>query len=93
MRFRPEWKVLAAAIGLMVGADWALAATPSKQPDPTALEFFEKKVRPILVSNCYTCHSANTNSKGGLRVDDRNALPRMDVVHGEIEKERAFART
>ena len=38
------------------------------------VEFFEKKIRPLLVSNCYTCHSANTNSKGGLRVDDRNGL-------------------
>ena len=28
----------------------------------------------MLVTNCYTCHSANTNSKGGLRVDDRNGL-------------------
>ncbi len=26
------------------------------------------------MANCYTCHSADTNSKGGLRVDDRNGL-------------------
>jgi hypothetical protein len=38
------------------------------------LEFFEKKIRPLLVDNCYNCHSANTNAKGGLRVDDRNGL-------------------
>ncbi len=38
------------------------------------MEFFEKKVRPVLVGNCYTCHSASTNAKGGLRVDDRNGL-------------------
>src|ERR1022692_2278165 len=51
--------------------------TASAQTNPTdeaALDFFEKKVRPVLVSNCYNCHSANTNSKGGLRVDDRNGL-------------------
>ena len=28
----------------------------------------------MLVGNCYTCHSANTNAKGGLRIDDRNGL-------------------
>jgi hypothetical protein len=47
------------------------------QPNPkdeAALDFFERKVRPVLVNNCYNCHSANTNSKGGLRVDDRNGL-------------------
>jgi len=38
------------------------------------IEFFEKKIRPVLVENCYNCHSANTNSRGGLRVDDRNGL-------------------
>jgi cytochrome c553 len=43
--------------------------------DETAqLEFFERKIRPVLINNCYNCHSANTNSKGGLRVDDRNGL-------------------
>jgi hypothetical protein len=44
--------------------------------DPTAekIEFFEKKIRPILVENCYTCHSAETKPSGGLRVDDRQGL-------------------
>ena len=42
--------------------------------DPEKIEFFEKKIRPLLVDNCYNCHSANTNAKGGLRVDDRNGL-------------------
>jgi hypothetical protein len=56
-----------------------VTSSPGAQGEPTpghdaATEFFEKKVRPVLVGNCYTCHSANTNSKGGLRVDDRNGL-------------------
>jgi cytochrome c553 len=38
------------------------------------LDFFEKKIRPLLADNCHNCHSANTNSQGGLRVDDRNGL-------------------
>jgi Protein of unknown function (DUF1553)/Protein of unknown function (DUF1549)/Planctomycete cytochrome C len=59
--------LLAAAPGLAAGQ-----AVP--RDDSALVEFFEKKVRPILVANCYTCHSANTNSKGGLRVDDRNGL-------------------
>lgn len=32
------------------------------------LEFFEKKVRPLLVQHCYECHSAK-DVKGGLRLD------------------------
>ena len=54
-----------------------VAARPSRAErgfDVESVEFFEKKVRPLLVDNCYNCHSANTNAKGGLRVDDRNGL-------------------
>jgi hypothetical protein len=50
------------------------AARPSSSDEAAAVDFFEKKVRPILVDNCYNCHSADTNSQGGLRVDDRNGL-------------------
>lgn len=36
------------------------------------LEFFEKKIRPVLVERCYKCHSADTTKpKGGLRLDRR----------------------
>ena len=43
-------------------------------PPESALQFFEKKVRPLLVQRCYTCHSADTKPSGGLRVDDRHGL-------------------
>ena len=28
------------------------------------LDFFEKEIRPILVSECYQCHSAEEKIKG-----------------------------
>ena len=43
-------------------------------PKPTAeqLTFFEKKIRPLLVSKCYGCHSAKAKSvKGELLLDSR----------------------
>jgi hypothetical protein len=47
----------------------------SPAPDsPGSVEFFEKKIRPILADHCYNCHSADTKPSGGLRVDDRNGL-------------------
>ncbi|MCB1090809.1 MAG: PSD1 domain-containing protein [Verrucomicrobiae bacterium] len=37
--------------------------------------FFESSIRPVLVEHCYECHSVREGkSKGGLRVDDRDAL-------------------
>ena len=40
---------------------------------PGQLEFFEQRIRPALVNECYECHGA-TKQKGGLRVDFRDGL-------------------
>jgi hypothetical protein len=51
------------------------------------VEFFEKKIRPILVERCYECHSGS-ESNGGLRFDDRDRVRRGGdtgpaIVEGE----------
>lgn len=39
------------------------------------VQFFESKIRPVLVKHCYDCHSAKSGlAEGGLRVDDRDSL-------------------
>jgi hypothetical protein len=53
-----------------------LFAVPSRAADP-GVEFFEARVRPILVENCYECHStAAKKQKGGLHLDTRDAIRR-----------------
>jgi Protein of unknown function (DUF1553)/Protein of unknown function (DUF1549)/Planctomycete cytochrome C len=43
--------------------------------DRSGLEFFEKKIRPILVTRCYGCHSAQASKvQGGLWLDTRDGL-------------------
>lgn len=48
------------------------------EPDAAALEFFEAKVRPLLVAHCYQCHSEDAekaqNLEGGLRLDIRQGI-------------------
>ncbi len=45
--------------------------------DQAALEHFEKKIRPVLVEQCYDCHSAAAKEvKGGLVVDHRAGIRR-----------------
>ncbi|HBE70511.1 MAG TPA: hypothetical protein DDW52_20370 [Planctomycetaceae bacterium] len=40
-------------------------------------DFFERKIRPVLVEHCYECHSSSGSEiEAGLRVDDRNGLLR-----------------
>jgi hypothetical protein len=36
------------------------------------VEFFENKIRPLLVAHCYECHSSETKRKGGLLLDSRS---------------------
>jgi cytochrome c553 len=45
------------------------------QPTPQQVEFFEKKIRPVLAEKCYGCHNAKLKTPmGGLRLDSRDAL-------------------
>lgn len=43
--------------------------------EPSSVEFFESKIRPVLVRHCYSCHSREAQAagklKGGLRLDTR----------------------
>ena len=50
----------------------ALTAEDAK-PDPIAIEFFEKQVRPLLVKQCVSCHGP-AQQFSSLRVDSREAL-------------------
>ena len=59
---------------------------------PDQLDFFEKKVKPILVDKCYKCHSAEAGkSKGGLLLDSREACAKGGdtgpaVIPGDVNK-------
>ena len=39
--------------------------------DEAGIEFFEKRIRPVLVSECYQCHSKKNKVKGGLQLDTK----------------------
>ena len=45
----------------------AVSAAAAQNIPANSPDFFESKIRPVLIKNCYTCH---TNSQmGGLRLD------------------------
>ena len=51
----------------------AFAASSNAQE--AEIEFFEKKIRPVLIERCYKCHSADSKKvKGKLFLDTRDAL-------------------
>lgn len=51
------------------------AAVNLQKPDVAGIDFFESKIRPVLVSKCYECHSAESEKiKGGLVLDTRDGM-------------------
>ncbi|MEX2214976.1 MAG: PSD1 and planctomycete cytochrome C domain-containing protein [Phycisphaeraceae bacterium] len=74
----------------------AAPTAPANKLSPSEVEFFEKKVRPILVASCYECHAAEHEGKavkikGGLRLDTAAGVMAGGetgeaIVPGEFDK-------
>ncbi|MCE2880993.1 MAG: PSD1 and planctomycete cytochrome C domain-containing protein [Planctomycetaceae bacterium] len=63
----------AASAQMMQEADPS-AASEQRPLTADELKFFESKVRPLLIANCYGCHSTSGGkAKGGLKLDTRDA--------------------
>ncbi len=66
-RFAWIWLLGSAVLGTGLTSQVRLAAA---EPTAEELDFFETKIRPVLVKECYGCHSNKTgNARGGLRLD------------------------
>jgi len=90
LRCRPLMTLVLCAATSTLG----LTKTAAAEPDARDLEFFEQKIRPVLIEKCYECHSAEAAQrnklKGGLALDTREAIRRGGdsgpaVVPGNID--------
>ena len=71
---RLPWSGLLGRIALFAAALLPVRATAA-EPTREQIDFFEKKIRPVLVEHCYKCHAADAKKvKGGLLLDTRDAL-------------------
>jgi|GEM_PF-5213447 len=67
-----RWVALVPALVVVAST---LVAAPKKAITPEQLEFFEKKIRPVLVDKCYDCHSEESGKmKGDLVLDSRDGI-------------------
>src|SRR4051794_25871059 len=68
------------------------ARSATSRDETPSVDFFEKKIRPVLVEHCYKCHSADAKKiKGKLRLDSRAWLLKGGdsgpaLVPGNLEK-------
>lgn len=70
--------------------DSALLSADEPKLTPQQTEFFESRVRPVLVEKCFACHGPK-KQRAGLRVDSREHLLRGSengpvVVPGDADK-------
>ncbi|HUG19702.1 MAG TPA: DUF1549 domain-containing protein, partial [Planctomycetaceae bacterium] len=83
--------------GLLIVCLGLCVATPalSAEPGPEAIQFFESKIRPVLVQSCYECHSEKAKAAGklqaGLLLDTRAGSLKGGesgpaVIPGDLEK-------
>ncbi len=68
---------LAVFVGVLLAA--GMAGVPSgfgqDEPDAAGIEFFEKHIRPVLVKECYSCHSKDAKeTQGSLTLDTREGI-------------------
>ncbi len=62
------------------------------QAQSSGIEFFEKKIRPVLVEHCYECHAATSKKiRGGLMLDSRDGVRKggfsgPSIVPGDPDK-------
>src|SRR5262245_7023458 len=67
-----------AICGLTLRLGWIAAAglaarLSAAEPTAAGIEFFERKVRPLLAENCYACHGEE-KQKNHLRLDSTAAI-------------------
>ena len=51
-----------------------LVAVGAETFSPQQINFFERRIRPVLVKKCYECHAVGEKVKGGLVLDSREGL-------------------
>ncbi len=73
---------------------WASFALADGALSADQLEFFEKKIRPLLAEHCYECHSSTSKKvKGDLLLDTREGTLKggengVVIVPGDPDKSR-----
>lgn len=64
-----------ALLALLLPAAGSSVLADASDLRPEDVEFFERKIRPLLIEHCYSCHSAEATSvHGGLRLDSAAGL-------------------
>ena len=70
-------RALAAAVAVTTGL---VGQSPERSAQ---LEFFEQRIRPVLASSCYECHSTHGEQLGDVALDHREGI-RAEATEGRV---------
>jgi hypothetical protein len=77
---------------ILIALIGGMAMNSAHGEERDGFDFFESRIRPLLVERCYECHSANSEKiRGGLKLDSREAVLKggdsgRAIVPGDVEK-------
>ncbi len=80
------------ALTVLAGSAFAQEVAKPANKQDAGIAFFEKKIRPVLVTKCYKCHSKDSEkAEGGLLLDTKagidylyiDSVPPYRVVRGD----------
>src|SRR5260370_37071483 len=70
----------------LIGIAWLFAIAGPLHAQEAGIEFFEKKIRPVLVEHCYECHAVGAKKiRGGLLLDSRDGVRKGGLSGPAIE--------
>jgi len=84
--------MFAAAFATFALASMTLRGADTPKAGAEGMDFFEKRIRPLLTSSCLECHG-DAKQKGGLRLDSRDGWAKGGesgpaLVPGDVEGSR-----
>jgi cytochrome c553 len=65
------WRLLALLL-ICLAASFCERAIAAEEGDKSGDEFFERRIRPLLAANCFSCHGKE--KKGGLSLESRRGM-------------------
>ncbi len=63
--------LLSVVFAVLILGQTRVSASQGVAASPEDIDFFESKVRPLLIQRCYECHSHEKKIKGGLALDSK----------------------
>jgi len=99
--FLPSWlastfRAVFVVLGSLASLPHLSAQPPGSNWPAEKVEFFESRIRPVLIESCYSCHNQAETTDGGLALDSRQGIREGGdggpvLIPGDVSSSRLLA--